>query len=93
MSIIVYAGAGILGAGIIAGVVYYIRWAMQNSVALGQRDAAIALDQARINAEEAAKDAARTARAAEFQHEKDAAVSAAAAAELLQHALDGTSAH
>ena len=92
MAAVAWVAGAILSAGCVAAVVYYLRRAVLNSVALEQRDAALEVEQQRIAAEEKAKDAARAVRAREFENEKIAVVSAADAARLLQRAADDTQA-
>lgn len=80
----VYLGAAILVAAMVAGAVYYLRRAILTSVALGQRDAALRVSDERVDAMEKAAAAERVERAEEYREEAAEVRTASDAARLLR---------
>lgn len=65
-TILGYAGALLGLGGAVAGVIYYIKRALSNQVALEQRDAALQVESDHVAAQQAADAKQRTERAAEL---------------------------
>jgi parvulin-like peptidyl-prolyl isomerase len=85
---IVMAVIGVAGVG--AAVVLYLKRALNNAVALAERDEALRMASEQVAAQQRARAAERAARAAEFNDKKDAVRTASDAAALLRGELAGT---
>lgn len=83
-------GVGIAVAAVLAAVAYLIKSYLDTRVDLGQRDAALQVEQQHVAAQEAAREAERAQRATELDAKLQATTTPDDTARLLRDAFPGT---
>lgn len=83
-------GIGIAVAAVLAAVAYLIKSYLDTRVDLGQRDAALQVEQQHVAAQEAAREAERAQRATELDAKLQATTTPDDAARLLRDTFPGT---